>query len=84
MIRREYFVSMLVMKKGGSGHIQSNVVFTIRSRFAPSANSIMKGALRSFARENKIDTDHSVSIVSICKTRTYFFRDKNEVTTGVI
>lgn len=84
MIRREYFVSMLVLKKGDRAHNQSNVVFTIRSCFPPSARSIMRGALEAYAREHKIDTNHSVSIVSICKTRTYFFRDKDEVTIGVI
>lgn len=84
MIRREYFVSMLVSEKGERGYVQANVTFTIRSRFPPSARSIMRGALKTFARENKIDTDHSVSIVSICKTRTYFFRDKDEVTIRVI
>ncbi len=84
MIRREYFVSMIVREKGESGYVHANVTFTIRSRFAPSAHSIMRGALRSFARENQVNTDMTVSIVSICKTRTYFFRDKNEVTTGVI
>lgn len=84
MIRREYFVSMIVSEKGVSGYVHANVTFTIRSRFAPSARSIMLGALRIFARENKVNTDMTVSIVSICKTRTYFFREKDEVTTGVI